>query len=347
MSVASTKLKLPTMNAITRSISPSHGLFYSFDSQQQKSKTSDNSAVKLQTISLIGTLGSFKEGQKAEKDQKSNKEQKVSSNIQTVDTCYLPPEHDSYALKFTLRIASLVDDAVSNNEAVLAKFRQFVVDYRENVGGQLLAQRYLSNLINGRFLWRNKYASHKVVEIRTESFSHQFNIDLNFNFESEFNDKQDQAAFEQLIEIMAKALFDKDYVTVISVTAMGKIGYGQEIYPSQEFVNNSKETKSKVLFDVLSRGIHVAAFHSQKIGNAIRTIDTWYDDHAIHAIPVDPFGPDKKNQKLHRAGVGPSHNSIYSIFNRLLDDKKGVAVNSNDGHYLMACFIRGGVYAGK
>ena len=339
-------LKLPSMNAITRTISPSHGLFYSFDSQETAAKK-NNHPISLQTVSLVGTLGSWKEGEKAQKNQQAEKEQTVSSNIQTVDTCFLPPEHDRYCLKFNLRIASLVDDAISNNAEVLAKFRQFVNDYKDEVGGEQLARRYLTNLINGRFLWRNKYANDKTITLRIDKTAHEFAIDLNFTFDSTFADTKDQQAFDGFVTRIAAALLDKENVAVMYVTAQGTIGYGQEIYPSQEFVNNDKESKSKVLFDVLSNGVRTAAFHSQKIGNAVRTIDTWYADDTRHAIPVDPFGPDKKNQQLHRAGVRANDHSIYSIFNRLLDEKKGVEPDSNDGHYLMACFIRGGVYAGK
>ncbi len=339
-------LKLPSMNAITRTISPSHGLFYSFDSALDEQKRKEQPVV-LKAVSLVGTLGSWKEGDKAAKDQNAKKEQTVSSNIQTVDTCFLPPEHDAYCLKFNCRIASLVDDAISNDEEVLAKFREFVTQYKTNVGGEILARRYLTNLINGRFLWRNKYASNKTIKLRIDQLSHDFKIDLSFGFDSTFSDSKDQEIFDALVKRVAEALFDKEKVAVLYVTATGEIGYGQEIYPSQEFVNNKQETKSKVLFDVLSENTRVAAFHSQKIGNAIRTIDTWYADDAAYAIPVDPFGPDKKNQILHRAGVSAKNQSIYSIFNRLLDPKKGIEVDSNEGHYLMACFIRGGVYAGK
>lgn len=334
------------MNAITRTISPSHGLFYSFDTEENKENRIPH-PVTLQEVSLVGTLGSWKEGEKAQKEQAANKQQKVSSNIQTVDTCFLPPEHNAYTLEFNIRIASLVDDAISNNEDVLAIFRQFVTDYRDTVGGKILARRYLTNLINGRFLWRNKYASEKTITISIGKDTHQFNIDLGFGFSSLFANTNDQKMFDKLVQKTANALFNKENVAVIYISATGVIGYGQEIYPSQEFVNNKQETKSKVLFDVLSKETRVASFHSQKIGNALRTIDTWYSDDISHAIPVDPFGPDKKNQTLHRAGVGAKHNSIYSIFNRLLDPKKGVTPDSNDGHYLMACFIRGGVYAGK
>ena len=334
------------MNAITRTLSPSHGLFYSFDSRNKKS-ISQKTPVSLQEVSLVGTLGSWKEGEAAQKEQEKGKEQKVASNIQTVDTCFLPAEHDAYCLTFNLRIASLVDDVISNDKAVLALFRQFVTDYKEKVGGELLAQRYLTNLINGRFLWRNKYAHQKQITLRIDDDSHTFSIDLAFDFTSRFTDTKDQIAFDAFVTKMAQALFSKEHVTLLYVSATGIIGYGQEIYPSQEFVNDSKEKKSKVLFSVLSNQHPVAAFHSQKIGNAIRTIDTWYENNVTHAIPVDPFGPDKSNQTLHRAGVNTNDKSIYSVFNRLLDAKKGIDIPSDDAHYLMACFIRGGVYAGK
>ncbi len=341
-------MALPSVNAITRTISPSHGLFYSFDS---KDKKPDNKPIRLQEVSLVGTLGSLKEGEKAKKDSEAD-EQTVSSNIQTVDTCFLPPEHDSYCLKFNLKVTSLVKDVISNNLDALSIFRDFIDRYEKEVGGELLARRYLTNIINGKFLWRNKYAENRqVVLYINDEKNHRFNIDLDFGFNDKFSKPQDQKAFDSFVEKFAKALFDKEESLVIYVEASGKIGYGQEIYPSQEFVSADEKKKdggkSKTLFDVFSRGKRVAAFHSQKIGNAIRTIDTWYAENATHAIPVDPFGPDKKNQSLHRTGTQAKDNSVYSMLNRLLDEKKGVKANSDAGHYLMACFIRGGVYSGK
>ncbi len=337
-------MTLPSVNAITRTISPSHGLFYSFDSQ---TKQQNNQPISLQEISLIGTMGSLKEGEKAKKDSEADKEQKLSSNIQTVDTCFLPPEHDSYCLKFNLKITSWVEDVISNNPDALKIFRDFITRYEKEVGGKLLASRYLTNLINGKFLWRNKYAENRQVTLQIADKKHDFNIDLGFGFNDKFAKTQDKKAFDGFVEQFANALFNKDDALVLYVEASGKIGYGQEIYPSQEFVNDDKETKSKVLFDVFSKGKRVAAFHSQKIGNAIRTIDTWYAENATHAIPVDPFGPDKDNQDLRRKGVSSKDNSVYSMLNRLLDEKKGIEANSDAGHYLMACFILGGVYSGK
>jgi CRISPR-associated protein Csy3 len=339
-------LKLPSVNAITRTISPSHGLFYSFDSQDKSNKKNSNQPVELQEVSLVGTLGSLKEGEKAQQDQKAGKEQTVSSNIQTVDTCFLIPEHDSYCLKFSVKVTALMEDLISNNEIALHKFKQFIQNYREQVGGEMLAKRYLTNFINGRFLWRNKYATNKSITLSiADQLKHTFKINLKHDFDTQFSKATDQTAFDELASILGKALLNKDDSLVLNIESSGTIGYGQEVYPSQEFVNDDKETKSKVLFDVYSQGKRIAAFHSQKLGNAIRTIDTWYAEEAQHPIPVDPFGPDKQNQTLHRTGTTSKDNSIYSLLERLLNDD--VEVNSDAGHYVMACFIRGGVYSGK
>jgi hypothetical protein len=54
------------------------------------------------------------------------------------------------------------------------------------------------------------------------------------------------------------------------------VGRSQDVYPSEELVLDKKNSdkkgkKSKILFSVGE----VAAMHSQKIGNAIRSIDTY------------------------------------------------------------------------
>lgn len=49
----------------------------------------------------------------------------------------------------------------------------------------------------------------------------------------------------------------------------------KEVYPSEELVlDKGKGERSKILYHVND----VAAMHSQKLGNALRTIDTWYPE---------------------------------------------------------------------
>lgn len=67
------------------------------------------------------------------------------------------------------------------------------------------------------------------------------------------------------------------------------MGKGQEIYPSEELIlDKGKGKKSKVLYHVDG----TAAMHSQKLSNAIRTVDTWYPQEEGRRIPIaiEPYG---------------------------------------------------------
>lgn len=80
----------------------------------------------------------------------------------------------------------------------------------------------------------------------------------------------------------------------MKVTAFAFEGQGQEVYPSEEMILNKdkvegREKKSKILYQVND----IAAMHSQKLGNAIRAIDTWYpsfDEVETGPIAVEPYG---------------------------------------------------------
>ena len=79
---------------------------------------------------------------------------------------------------------------------------------------------------------------------------------------------------------------------LLEITAYALIGKAQEVYPSEELVldkGKGKGKKSKILYEVDG----VAGMHSQKIGNAIRTIDTWYPDYDevnTGPIAIEPYG---------------------------------------------------------
>ncbi len=90
-----------------------------------------------------------------------------------------------------------------------------------------------------------------------------------------------------LRELSAQGLTGRSHV-LLQVTAFARLGAAQEVYPSQELIldkGNSK--KSKTLYEVQG----VAGIHSQKLGNALRTIDTWHPDVAeLGPIAVEPYG---------------------------------------------------------
>ena len=79
--------------------------------------------------------------------------------------------------------------------------------------------------------------------------------------------------------------------------------------------------------------------HSQKIGNAIRTIDNWYPD-AKFPIAVEPYG---SVTTLGTAFRQPKQKlDFYSLFDNWI--LKDLAPDNEQQNYVMAVLIRGGVF---
>ena len=83
----------------------------------------------------------------------------------------------------------------------------------------------------------------------------------------------------------------------------------------------------------------MAGMHSQKIGNAIRTIDTWYSD-AEFPIAVEPYGA------VTTLGTAFRQPKQKQDFYSLLDNwvLKDSMPEPEQQHYVMAVLIRGGVF---
>mgnify|MGYP003346798016 FL=1 len=151
-----------------------------------------------------------------------------------------------------------------------------------------------------------------------------------------------EAELNSLAVLIADGLAGTSHV-LLQVTAYARIGAAQEVYPSQELIldkGNSK--KSKTLYHVQN----VAGIHSQKLGNALRTIDTWHADvDELGPIAVEPYGSVTTLGKACRKPTDKL--DFYSLLDGwLLKDK---APEVNQQHFVIATLIRGGVFgdAGK
>lgn len=144
------------------------------------------------------------------------------------------------------------------------------------------------NIANGRFLWRNRVGAEKaevIVSIKGENKKWIFNI---YDFSLKDFDKNREKV-EELASFIAETLCGKRSSLLIEVEAFALMGKGQEIYPSEELIlDKGKGKKSKVLYHVDG----TAAIHSQKLSNAIRTVDTWYPQEEGRRIPIaiEPYG---------------------------------------------------------
>lgn len=118
---------------------------------------------------------------------------------------------------------------------------------------------------------------------------------------------------------------------------------GIEVYPSQEFSEATGEAEKLGRTYAKDASGH-AYIHSQKAGNAVRTIDTWYSDDADFALPVDPFGPCKYEAKCYR--LPNKGKSLYDLLTRIYgySFEKIDEMPDNEKNFVLACWVRGGLY---
>ena len=205
------------------------------------------------------------------------------ANLQTVDVAALPQNADTLKVVFTLRVlGNLATPSVCNDQEYQNALQAVITGYIDEHGFGALAARYAENLANGRFLWRNRVGAETVSVRVTGSKTWEFNAhDYSLR---EFS--QPAGALGELAGEIERGLTGENFA-LFNVEAFVRLGHGQEIFPSQELVLDSNSKKSKLLYQV----DNIAAMHSQKVGNALRTIDTWHPQaEELGAIAVEPYG---------------------------------------------------------
>lgn len=333
------KETFPSVLAFEKKLVPSDGYMYGTNWEV---RTEQFIPLKIREKSVRGTI-SNRLKKNDENDPAKLDAEVESPNLQTIDHCSLEEHQDTLKLHFTLKIlGNLSMPSACNDQSFAAKYREVVEDYISEYSFREIAKRYAINLANARFLWRNRVgveqievtikdlASNKIYEFDSLSYSlNDFNID---------NEK-----IKDLAAKIAEVLSSEDKFLILDVEAYAKIGKSQDVYPSEELVldkpNKGKGAKSKILYSVGE----VAAMHSQKIGNAIRTIDTWYPDYGEYhaAIAIEPYGAVTNLGKAFRKPKDKK--DFYSIFDRWV--MGAYSPNEEEKHYVMAILVRGGVFS--
>lgn len=289
--------------------------------------------------SVRGTI-SNRQRQTAPNDPAKLNAEIEKPNLQLVDACALDMAHDTLKLAFSLKVLSGVERPSACNNAIFAqKYEAAAKAYIEKTGFRELARRYAANIANARFLWRNRLGAEQIkVKVMAEAKEWLFDA-YDFSLR-DFGHDDEQ--INELGEIIAEALSGRKQFAFLRVEAYALAGRGQEVYPSEELVFNKDKgngEKSKVLY--AANGI--AAMHSQKIGNAIRTIDTWYpefDNAHIGPIAIEPFGAVTTLGKAFR---NPKEKAdFYTLFDKYVLGEP--LDNMEQEHYVMAVLVRGGVF---
>ena len=327
------KLKTPSVLAFEGKMACSDAVMFAGDWAERTDNTHWQ-PVMVNEKSVRGTISNRMKGPKANDPAKLDAEIQ-KANLQTVDNAALPFDYDTLKLTFTLRILGELNvPSTCNSPEYQEALSLIITGYvRENSFNEL-SQRYATNLANGRFLWRNRVGAEQVeVTVSHHEQSWTFNC-LDYSLR-DFNTKNDHLT--ELAKLIEQGLLGEKAV-VLTVTAYVQLGQGQTVFPSQELVmNTGSGDKSKFLYQLNGQ----AAMHSQKIGNALRTIDTWHPEvTAVGPIAVEPYGSVTNRGKAYRQPKEKT--DFYNLLDGwLLKDK---VPEIEQQHYIMAMFIRGGVF---
>lgn len=260
------------------------------------------------------------------------------ANLQRVDACALDMKQDTLKLSYTLKVLSGVETpSACNHEEFGRKYKHAAEAYIQKNGFTELARRYAINIANARFLWRNRMGAEQIeVHVTADGMEWIFN-----GYDYSLKNFEGNSRIDELAEKIAAALSGKRPHVFIRVDAYALLGIGQEVYPSEELVlDKGRGEKSKVLYQVQGS----AAMHSQKLGNAIRTIDTWYPAFGTEAgvgpIAVEPYGVVTNLGQAFR--VAKEKADFYSLFDKFALGKQLDDVEQE--HYVMAVLVRGGVF---
>ena len=266
------------------------------------------------------------------------------ANLQRVDACALAPEQDTLNLQFTVKVlGGIAQPSACNNALFKQSYSAAAQQYIAAQGFIELARRYAINIANARFLWRNRVGAEKIeVQVKAKNST----VDESWVFDgtkySTRNFDVSDDAINGLTSCIAEALASTDDFILLDISCFVKVGKAQEVYPSEELVlDKGKGEKSKILYDVNG----IAAMHSQKIGNALRTIDTWYPEFtdpqtSAGPIAVEPYGAVTNLGKAYRTPAAKQ--DFYTFFDVWARGEKLARVE--DEHYVMATLVRGGVF---
>jgi CRISPR-associated protein Csy3 len=350
--------KLPGVLAFQRGFAVSDALFINYFEDEVPSEK----PLMVVRHGIRGTQNVSGSGSKEGTTQDAQKRE--VSNIQITDTAKLDPDCSKFLCRFSLRYNDLKDcywscaPGKSDTDEFLQDFKKSIQDFikraKDGKGIDEIARRFARNILNGRWLWRNRIIAN-TIEIRVilnESELCKANA-----YDLPRNNFLKYTQSEMLLgEKIAEGLRGTEKNTFV-IEAFLDIGFGGvEVFPSQNYIEQKPKGFARSLY-YIKPGIKTknfdtglqnkvlgieekgqAALRDQKVSNAIRTIDTWYsDDDVVNPIAVEPNGASLEDQVFYRSVK--KKNTAFKLLGKLND----IDVESGYGMFMTAVMIRGGV----
>lgn len=341
----SKSITTPSVLSFARVLEPTDCYLY-----QRDSKDEDVNAIKPVVIEqrAIRTTKSHRFSPAITKNEDKYSKEASDSNIQLTQTAYLDEDCDTLVAKVSLKVLPFNGSPEAcNNLEYQQKLMQIVEDYSAQTGFDELSERYATNIANGRWLWRNRYvAKGAVIHVvaKTDDDTHTFTFDAKNLSLREPNASAEDYQVGKLASLIADALLGKHFL-VIDIEAHVDIGYGHQVFPSEEMnqaelsKDDERSRSKKQLFSIKG----VAGMHAVKIGNALRTIDTWFNSYEAygHPISAEVYGAVTRIAQAFRVSKSDGKD-FYSLLDGWLESD--LTPTLDDQHYVMAVLIRGGVF---
>lgn len=321
-------LKTASVLAFERNLDISDAFFSQTNSADDSGKTLP---VTITEKSVRGTISNRLKNAIANDPAKLDAEIE-KANLQRVDAASLDETCDTLLVNWSCKVLPFTGKPnVCNDQNYQQALVKTVADYLREHGVSELAKRYAINIANARWLWRNRVGAEN-ISVSVTCNEETLNFDAKKISLQDFDSQSDK--LQRLAELIEQGLNGETFV-ILYVQASAKMGYGQEVYPSQELVLDTGKSKSKVLYEINGK----AGMHSQKISNAIRTIDNWYPD-AEFPIAIEPYGAVTTMGTAFRQPKQKM--DFYSLFDNWIVKGEKPAVEQQ--HYVMGVLIRGGVF---
>lgn len=288
-------------------------------------------------------------------------------NIQRTESAKTNTNATALEVKFSFRTISsdnlLFACASPEYRSALQKFiaRYFkpgVLEFDE------VCRRYARNVFNGRWLWRNR----TLGNVSVEAFGQDKTYTSAGSKLRDFLDyTPDELAFAE--NVVAAGFLG----AIVPVDIIGTVTFGftgqVEVFPSQNMVTGKPEGFARSLYkteliaqkdlqailatsrkngsdagefsaDMIDMGR--AALRDQKIGNALRTIDTWYPGYAGEAIAIEPNGASLEFSTIFR-----DKKTDFKEYLKIIDELNPGKTFDPRAAFLIGLMIRGGVFSEK
>lgn len=323
-------------------------------------------------------------GSKAVQSQDSKEELKNVGNIVYGERAQIPHGSDTLVLSFSGKVLSIQDiptiaDGYHLGNEKKVKTSSYIdligelkTDKRIKNDFDLLSEAFLFNILNASWAFRNKEIANKVsvtillergnerVVLKTNeakgSAIHATYVDENkkpsvHNLFTTIDGYSD--AIDMISDTLRKTVDD---VILFTVTAELEVGDGAIVYPSQLFLpgekqkqyaqeNGKRNSYAKELYRSVTFGDdNVAGISSDKIWNAIRTIDAFHGNKFNIVSAIEPNGANSQFAIELRG----TKNNFYAYKNIWLMQGLDVLIDETsnkpgDMVYFIGTLVRGGV----